>query len=141
MQTRIADLKYKEVINVGDGSRYGYVGDVEFDDTSGQIQALVVPGRLRLFGLLGREEDVVIPWTSVKRFGEDLVLVEGEEIKNCPAECRRWTENRIFQNSFYFFKNRRKYLRFGKLCGKLSGHYARGLIFGRVPLGKGGSKG
>ena len=84
MKTRIADLKYKEVINVGDGSRYGYVGDVEFDDTSGQIRALVVPGRLRLFGLLGREEDVVIPWPSVKRFGEDLILVEGEEIKKLP---------------------------------------------------------
>ena len=141
MQTRIADLKYKEVINVGDGSRYGYVGDVEFDDTSGQIRALVVPGRLRLFGLLGREEDVVIPWPSVKRFGEDLILVEGEEIKKLPRRVQAFGENIMFHDSFYFFKNRRKYLRFGKLCGKLSGHYARGLIFGRVPLEKGGSEG
>lgn len=54
METRLADLRYKEVINILDGSRYGYVGDVEFDPESGQIAALVVPGRPRLFGLLGR---------------------------------------------------------------------------------------
>ena len=39
-------------------------------------RALVVPGRRRFFGLLGREEDKVIPWGAVKRFGEDIILVE-----------------------------------------------------------------
>ena len=34
-------------------------------------------GRSRLFGLLGREPDQVFPWPSVKRFGEDIILVEG----------------------------------------------------------------
>ena len=79
MGTRLADLRYKEVINVLDGSRYGHVEDVEFDPDSGQIAALVVPGRPRLFGLLGRGEDVVIPWSAVRRFGEDLILVEKGE--------------------------------------------------------------
>ena len=79
MGTRLADLRYKEVINVLDGSRYGYVEDVEFDPDSGQIAALVVPGQPRLFGLLGRGEDVVIPWSAVRRFGEDLILVEKGE--------------------------------------------------------------
>ena len=27
METRIAELRYKEVISVEDGARYGYVGD------------------------------------------------------------------------------------------------------------------
>ena len=76
METRIAELRYKEVISVEDGARYGYVGDMEVDLESGQVRSLVVPGRRRLFGLLGREEDKVIPWTAVKRFGEDIILVE-----------------------------------------------------------------
>ena len=84
METRLADLRYKEVINILDGSRYGYVGDVEFDPESGQIAALVVPGRPRLFGLLGRGEDVVIPWPAVRCFGEDLILVERGEMKRLP---------------------------------------------------------
>ena len=69
MESRIADLRCKEIINVSDGCRFGYVGDVEVDLESGRVTALVVPGRLRLFGLLGREEDRIFPWESVRRFG------------------------------------------------------------------------
>ena len=76
METRIADLKYKEIISVVDGSRFGYVGDLEVDLDSGQVRSLVVPGRLRLFGLLGRQDDRRIPWEAVRRFGEDIILVE-----------------------------------------------------------------
>ena len=43
------------------------------------MKALIVPGRLRLLGLLGREEDIVFPWTAVRRVGEDVILVEGAE--------------------------------------------------------------
>ena len=76
MDTRIGDLRWKEVINVNDGTRYGYVGDAEVDVETGQIRALIVPGRLRWFGLLGREPEQIFPWSAVKRFGEDLILVE-----------------------------------------------------------------
>lgn len=76
MECRVSELRYKEIINVSDGSRYGWVGDVEVDLESGQVRALVVPGRLRLFGLLGREEDRVFPWGAVRRFGADTILVE-----------------------------------------------------------------
>ena len=84
METRIADLRYKEVISVEDGSRFGYVGDMEIDLDSGQVRALVVPGRRRLFGLLGREEDQYIPWSAVRRFGEDISLVERRYPRRSP---------------------------------------------------------
>ena len=86
MECRVSELRYKEIINVSDGSRYGGGGDVEVDLESGQVRALVVPGRLRLFGLLGREEDRYIPWDRVRRFGEDIILVEQEPR---PARRRR----------------------------------------------------
>ena len=76
MYSRIGELRCKEVINFRDGSRYGFVGDAEVDLESGQIRALIVPGRLRLFGLLGREEERIFPWSTVRRFGEDIILVE-----------------------------------------------------------------
>ena len=84
METRIAELRYKEVISVEDGSRFGFVGDMEVDLDSGQVRALVVPGRRRLFGLLGREEDRYIPWNAVRRFGEDIILVEDDGSRRCP---------------------------------------------------------
>ena len=69
MEFRIGELCRKEVIDVMDGSRYGYVGDAEIDLETGQVRALVVPGRLRLLGLLGREEDHIFPWAAIKRLG------------------------------------------------------------------------
>ncbi len=88
MVSRISDLRCKEIINVADGSRYGYLGDVEVDTESGLIKALIVPGRLRLFGLLGRGEDKTFPWDAVRRIGEDIILVE-----TSASTSRRTTHN------------------------------------------------
>lgn len=76
MQCRITDLKCKEVIDLASGNRIGFVDDVEVILPGGQIAALVVPGAGKCFGLLGREDDVVIPWGCVRRFGDDVILVE-----------------------------------------------------------------
>ena len=75
---RIFDMGYKEVIELRSGARLGYVYDAEIDMDTGQVKALLVPGKARLFGLLGREEDRYIPWDRVRRFGEDIILVEQE---------------------------------------------------------------
>lgn len=72
---RIADLRCKEVINLCDGCRMGYVGDVEIDVVCGRVIALVVPGRCRFFGLFGREEDSIIPWEAIDKIGDDIILV------------------------------------------------------------------
>ena len=48
MRCRVSELRYKEIIDVADGSRYGFVGDVEVDLETGQITQLIVPGRLPL---------------------------------------------------------------------------------------------
>ena len=48
------------------------------DLETGQVRTLVVPGRLRFFGLLGREAERVFPWSAVRRFGEDIILVEAD---------------------------------------------------------------
>ena len=39
METRIAELRWKEVIGLRDGSRFGYVEDMEVDLESGQLKA------------------------------------------------------------------------------------------------------
>ncbi|MBR5285158.1 MAG: YlmC/YmxH family sporulation protein [Clostridia bacterium] len=72
---RVYELGCREVIDVETGSRLGYVGDVEIAVHSGEVRAIVIPGKLRLFGLLGREEDKVIPWSSIEKIGKDILLV------------------------------------------------------------------
>ncbi len=87
MLCRIMDLREKEVVNINDGSCMGCVSDVEIDTCCAKICAIVIYGRSRFFGLLGREEDVVICWDQIQCIGEDTVLV-----KYCPPPgraCRR----------------------------------------------------
>lgn len=78
MEGKFTDFRYKEVINITDGCRYGCIGDAFLELETGQVTGLVIPGRLRLFGLLGREEPLVFPWSAVRQIGEDIVLVEGK---------------------------------------------------------------
>ena len=75
MNCRMADMRSKEVINVKDGSRLGCVCDIEIDTATAKIYALVIYGRLRLFGLLGREDDIVIRWDDIEVIGDDTILV------------------------------------------------------------------
>ena len=78
MMTYFSELKYKEVIDVHTGFRLGYVCDMEFDDREGHIVSLITPGRPRFFGLLGREDDYVLPWGCIVRIGNDIILVEAK---------------------------------------------------------------
>lgn len=79
MISYFSDLRYKEVIDIHTGFRLGYVCDAEFDDAEGRLCSLVTPGRAKLFGLLGREDDYVLPWGSIVRIGSDIVLVDIKE--------------------------------------------------------------
>lgn len=87
---RIANLRCKEVINLCDGCRLGYVGDVEIDVLCGRVVAIVVPGRCRFFGLFGREDDYIIPWESIEKIGDDIILVRYDVPRMAQEPMRRW---------------------------------------------------
>lgn len=76
---RVSDFREKEVINIGDGRRIGFVTDVEIDVQNGRIDALVVPAGGRLFGIIGKDSEFIIPWDSVRKIGEDIILVDLDE--------------------------------------------------------------
>ena len=78
MTSYFSELRYKEVIDIHTGLRLGYVCDLEFDDSEGRLVSLVTPGRSKLFGLLGREDDYVLPWGCIVRIGGDIILVEAK---------------------------------------------------------------
>ena len=81
-----SELRYKEVIDIHSGLRLGYVCDAEFDDKEGRLLSLITPGRAKLFGLLGREDDYVLPMTAIVRIGSDIILVDLQE--NCQRRKR-----------------------------------------------------
>ncbi|MBE6878413.1 MAG: YlmC/YmxH family sporulation protein [Ruminococcaceae bacterium] len=74
-------LSQKDVISVVTGQNIGRVDDIEFCRDDARVQHLIIFGRPKFFGLLGREEDVRIPWDGVVTIGKDAVLVNSCEVK------------------------------------------------------------
>lgn len=71
------DFRHKEVININDGKRLGYVQDVCADLESGIITSIIVPGgNSKFLSIFSQSNDIVIPWQNIKCIGEDLILVE-----------------------------------------------------------------
>jgi len=89
MLVRFSELRCKEVINLCDGARLGFVSDVELEEENGHIRCLIVPCPGRFFGLFGSGANYVIPWTNISRIGGDLILVDADL-----NTCRRTREKR-----------------------------------------------
>ncbi len=75
MRCRIVDMRAKEVINVKTGMRIGCVSDVEIDTKTAKLVCIIIYGKLKWFGLLGREDDIIIKWDEIEVIGEDTILV------------------------------------------------------------------
>ena len=74
----LGDLCERDVVSVKNGENLGRVDDLCVEETTARVLSLVIYGRLRLFGLLGREEDLMIPWEDILTIGSDVVLVRTE---------------------------------------------------------------
>ena len=77
-------LCQKDVISIVTGQNIGRVDDIEFCKETALVKYLVIFGRPRFFGILGREEDVKISWENVVVIGRDTILVKNIDTKeNC----------------------------------------------------------
>ncbi|RXZ77303.1 YlmC/YmxH family sporulation protein [Paenibacillaceae bacterium] len=77
---KISDFQTKDVINIVDGKKLGFISDLALDLHNGRIDSIVVPSNSKFFGLFGGGTEVVIPWRNIVKIGEDVVLVRLEEI-------------------------------------------------------------
>ena len=76
MKQKGLDFKHKEVINITDGRRLGFVQDVTANLETGTITSIIVPGNSKLFNIFSSGNEIVIPWDNVKCIGDDLLLVQ-----------------------------------------------------------------
>lgn len=79
MQYSLESIRNKEVIEITAGERLGYIDDVRLSEDYTTVTGFVIYGRERLFGLLGREEDIIIKCEEITVIGEDVVLVKQEK--------------------------------------------------------------
>lgn len=70
------DFKHKEVVNINDGKRLGFVQDVTADLETGVITSIIVPGGNKLLNMFATNNDIVIPWKDITCIGDDIILVD-----------------------------------------------------------------
>lgn len=73
---KTSDLRQREVINIVDGKRLGFVSDFDIDLERGVIKSIIIPGQSKLFSIFSKTGDYVIPWEQIKTIGYDVILVE-----------------------------------------------------------------
>lgn len=77
---RYKDISGKEIVDITSGVRLGVLGqtDIEIQINSGAINAFVIPS-YKWLGL--RKEGIVtrIPWYSIIKIGEDMIMIENIE--------------------------------------------------------------
>ena len=78
---RFQEFKEKEVINICDCERLGYICDIEFNAITGQILRLIIPGPCKILGILGCDSEYVIDYCCIRQIGEDIILVEVDKNK------------------------------------------------------------
>ena len=76
MVVKFSDLKSKEIIHILNGDRVGFISDFEIDFETGKVLSVTVPGSYKALGLLGKEPDKIIKWESIKKIGDDLIIIE-----------------------------------------------------------------
>ncbi len=73
---KLSEIREKEIININNGERMGYVDDFELNLEEGYVEALVISNGGKILGLFGKNSEIIIKWSDIVRIGTDTILVD-----------------------------------------------------------------
>jgi len=78
---RLGELVGKEIVNLNNGARLGVVGesDVTIDIESGSVCSIILPRRSTFINMWMDKSQMVIPWESIRKIGEEVIIVEMDQ--------------------------------------------------------------
>lgn len=85
---RICEVKKKEVINLCNCNKLGYVSDLDINLCTGRLEAILVSRNTGFCGLIGNDTYYVIPYDCIKKMGDNLIFVEICE-ENCITSYKK----------------------------------------------------
>ena len=89
-----AELQQKELINLCDGMRLGYIDEFELDLSSGCITAILLYPRKGLL-CYTKEKPMRIPWDHISCIGEDAILVKIDSADTAYCHLFKKAEKKI----------------------------------------------
>ena len=74
---RLSELAGKNIVNIYDGVRLGviYEPNLTFVPETGKLELLLVGNKSSLHGIWGDRSQVEIPWETVHKIGQEVVIV------------------------------------------------------------------
>lgn len=77
---RLSELSGKEIVDVKKAERLGVLGqtDLEINESTGQIQALLIPS-VKWFGFRKQGGEIRVPWQHIKKIGTDMIIIDVHE--------------------------------------------------------------
>jgi YlmC/YmxH family sporulation protein len=78
----LSELGGKEIVNLNNGERLGIIADTDIivDEKTGKIMSLLIPDRKIQFKLFGNNRELEIPWESIRKIGNDMIIIELDSI-------------------------------------------------------------
>ena len=76
---RLSAFAKKEVVNLADGRRLGFLCDADVNLDTGRVEAIVVSVAGKVLVGSAKFQELVIPYGKIKKIGEDIILVNVEE--------------------------------------------------------------
>lgn len=75
-----SELGHKEIVNLSNGERLGLLidSDIRIDESTGKIIAFLMPERRIQIKFFGENNHIEIPWESIRKIGQDMIIVELE---------------------------------------------------------------
>lgn len=67
------ELREKEVINMNDCSRLGFISNVSIDVSCGRVVSFNVKD---CSGVLGKGKEICVPWEKITKIGCDIIFVD-----------------------------------------------------------------
>lgn len=72
---KISELRDKEVINLYNGERLGYIYDFDIDLDKGVITGIIIPSDGKVLSFFSKNHDIYISWNKIIKIGSDTILV------------------------------------------------------------------
>ncbi len=71
-----SELMLKDVIDINQGKKLGFIDDVDIDLENGRINAIIIPAHPnKILSFFSKKNDLIIRWEDIQKIGEDVILV------------------------------------------------------------------
>lgn len=75
----LSELQSKEIVLLSSGKRLGFIDDLEINEKTGEIIAIIVIGRQDKMSFFAKPTELKITWDQIATIGTDIILIKEEK--------------------------------------------------------------